>query len=154
MRPRTILLLVLVSLSGHFWAQDAAAQNPWRTRYVKRDGLFHVEKYRTGNGLTDNGLALLLKVTEVAGPILEGVTRNAMAGTRDMDGTDSGGWEIEYQEEQQRADELLERINGLLQDEPVSEDRALRSKQSLIDSKPAGVDPRKKKSGREPAKSN
>lgn len=154
MRPRTILLLVLLSLSGHFLAENASAQNPWRTRYVKRDGLFHVEKYRTGNGLTDNGLALLVKLTDAAQPIIAGMAGDLLPGSRSMEGGDSGEWVSDYENEQQRAEELLERINNLLQDEPVVEERALRSKQSAVNTKPAGADPNQKKSARHPSKAN
>lgn len=108
MRSRTFLLLIVVGLSFSFGGGQVFAQAPWRSHYVKRDGLFHVEKYRTGNGITNNGLVFLQTVTEAAAPIVAGLTRDldAKSGRRELDNS----WEESYNSEQTRATEIYDRL--------------------------------------------
>ncbi|MFM9068786.1 MAG: hypothetical protein ACKOUR_15860, partial [Planctomycetota bacterium] len=108
MRSRNFLLLIVVGLGFSFGSEQAFAQAPWRTHYVKRDGLFHVEKYRTGNGITNNGLVFLQTLTEAAAPVVAGLTRDldAKIGQRELDNS----WEENYNSEQSRATEIYDRL--------------------------------------------
>src|SRR5262245_65212513 len=45
-------------------------QAQWRTRYVHREGLFHVEKYHTGNGITPTGAGVLIAGINAFAPIV------------------------------------------------------------------------------------
>lgn len=108
MRSRNFLLLIVVGVSFCLGGGQLFAQAPWRTHYVKRDGLFHVEKYRTGNGITNNGLVFLQTVTQAAAPIVAGLTRDldAKSGQRELDNS----WEESYNSEQSRAQEIYDRL--------------------------------------------
>lgn len=111
MKGRLILACSIVALVAGFVAtQSAEAQ--WRTHYVRRDGLFHVEKYKTGNGLTPIGGAVLTTLIGATPDIL-----NAAAG-RDLDQDQSRGvdesWKASYAEQQKAANDLLERTAALV----------------------------------------
>ena len=43
----------------------------WRGRYVRRDGLFHVEKYHWGNGITPTGALVINHALDVLAPIAQ-----------------------------------------------------------------------------------
>jgi len=46
-----------------------SAMAQWRTHYVRRDGLFHVEKYHTGNGVTPQGANMIVGLGQAFAPI-------------------------------------------------------------------------------------
>lgn len=48
-----------------------SAEAQWRTHYVRRDGLFHVEKYHTGNGITPAFAGMMVGIANAAAPVAE-----------------------------------------------------------------------------------
>jgi hypothetical protein len=112
---RNTLLTLFASVLVLVMSGDILAQSPWRTHYVKRDGLFHVERYRTGNGITPNGSLVLTNAFDAFAPV---VSAALSAGTKEApgDGTiRSVNWQDDYLKELKRADDLLERANRLLE---------------------------------------
>lgn len=108
---RLLVGMALVTVCGV--ADFASAQNPWRTKYFRRDGLFHVEKYHTGNGLTPVGGAVLTTGITQFAPIVgaalgrdtpESANRDATTVTLPQD----------YITELSRANELLKRTEALV----------------------------------------
>src|SRR5688500_693997 len=51
--------------------QSAEAQ--WRGRYVRRDGLFHVERLHWGGGITANGASVLNTGITAFAPVVGGL---------------------------------------------------------------------------------
>lgn len=95
--------------------QSAVAQ--WRTHYVRRDGLIHVEKYRTGNGLTPVGGAVLMTgITEFA-PVVAGAIGREAPESRDA-GARNLAFPPEYLEESKKARELLSATARLVGNQP------------------------------------
>lgn len=127
-RMRLLLpLLTCVTLlgSGSLQAQDYFRYPPYgaqRGRMVYRDGLFHSERYRWGNGLTPQGAQVLTHAIDVVGPLLPvlvgGATgREADDGTRagpDCSSRSAVSSIDHYAREQARANELLARTAKLV----------------------------------------
>lgn len=87
----------------------------WRGRMVARDGLFHVQRYHWGGGLTPTGGAFLTSAVSDLAPLLV-----SLAGARDLD-ADSRSSETarfdareDYIREQRRANDLLERTASIV----------------------------------------
>jgi hypothetical protein len=107
---------VLAFASVASMCQSASAQ--WRTKYFRRDGLFHVEKYHTGNGLTPVGGEVLMAGITAFAPIVGTLAgRDAprdeaqREAPRDMP---RALLPEEYIVEQRRANDLLERTANLV----------------------------------------
>jgi hypothetical protein len=105
-------LCVLVVAGLATMCQSASAQ--WRTHYVRRDGLFHVEKYRTGNGLTPAGAGVLTAGINAFAPIVGSLVGRAAPPDETSRDTPRALLPDDYIEEQRRANDLLERTARLV----------------------------------------
>src|SRR4051812_17701940 len=66
MLPRRTLTIIAVLFGSLFVAEGVGyGQLPLRGRYVRRDGLFHVERFRWGGGQTANGVAAISAIVPV-----------------------------------------------------------------------------------------
>ena len=111
MNSRKILLCaVLAAVASCVFSSSADAQ--WRTRYVRRDGLFHVEKYRTGNGITPVGGAVLTALITTAGDVAGNVLGKDVEEETPREIDDS--WKQAYAEQQRKANDLLVRTSALV----------------------------------------
>jgi len=91
---------------------SASAQ--WRTHYVKRDGLFHVEKYHTGNGLTPVGGEVLMTGITAFAPIVGSLVGREAPRDEATRDTPRALLPDDYIVEQRRANDLLERTAHLV----------------------------------------
>lgn len=123
--------LVLLSFTpliatGYLQAQDYFRYPPYgaqRGRMVYRDGLFHSERYRWGNGLTPQGAQVLTHAIDVMGPLVPVIVgaatgREANEASRsEPDCSASRSSRLEgmdhYAQEQARANDLLYRTARL-----------------------------------------
>jgi len=92
--------------------QSASAQ--WRTHYVRRDGLFHVEKYHTGNGLTPVGGQVLMTGITAFAPIVGTLAGREAPQDEAARDTPRALLPDDYIEQQRRANDLLERTAQLV----------------------------------------
>ncbi len=123
MKNRTCYLAFALFAAGLLVTQDAFGQTlqyapygAWRGRAVARDGLFHVQRYHWGNGITPVGGSVL----NTAIPVLAEVGLAALGRGEDAsrDAASRGpaawaGWP-EYKKSQDEANALLQRTAALL----------------------------------------
>jgi len=97
-------------------SETAFAQLPLRGHYMRRDGLFHVERARWGGGITPQGAAVLMHGIDVFGPIVGGIVGREAAADRGAEtrATTRAALPQEYIVEQRRANDLLERTAALV----------------------------------------
>ena len=87
---KSVLALFVLTVAAFVWPQRRVGGSfsillygALRGRMVDRDGLFHVSKYRWGNGLTPEGAAVLTHAIDAAATIVpEFVTGGAGRGSK------------------------------------------------------------------------
>ena len=131
LRCSALAFLTVVTVVSAFPITSASGQDYFRYppygslrgHMVRRDGLFHVERYRWGNGLTPQGAAVLTSGIEAFAPIVPvlvtgGVGREANGQRRDYESRDSETRTCTLPEsyivEQRRANDLLVRTARLV----------------------------------------
>lgn len=103
-------------LASSAMSDSAHAQLPWRGHYVRRDGLFHVERAHWGGGITANGASVLSTGITAFAPVVGSlIGRDAAVEdtSKDRDVPRAVLGE-EYEVEAQRARELLDRTARLV----------------------------------------
>lgn len=127
MKNRTYCLAFAVFALGLLATQDVLSQTlqyapygSWRGRAVARDGLFHVQRYHWGNGITPVGGSVLNTVIPVLADV--GLAALGREGSRDVGASSRGstwaGWD-EYTKAQEEANALLKRTAALLNQQPL-----------------------------------
>src|SRR5687767_5169108 len=86
-RLYSVLFAGLVLLA----ADQASAQLPWRGHYVRRQGLFHVERLHWGGGINPYGAQVLMHGFDVAGSTLPVILRPSGALTTGARAVAAGG---------------------------------------------------------------
>ena len=131
LRCSAMAFLAIVTVVSAFPAASASGQDYFRYppygslrgHMVRRDGLFHVERYRWGNGLTPQGATVLTSAIDAFAPIVPvlvsgGVGREANGQSRDYESRDSETRTCtlpdSYIVEQRRANDLLARTARLV----------------------------------------
>lgn len=110
---RKVLICVFAIVAAVISTESAHAQ--WRSRYLKRDGLFHVERYHTGNGLTSVGAGVLTTLITSAPGIIDSVQgRDLNEPQEESSRAIDNSWKEHYAVEQQSANNLLERTARLV----------------------------------------
>lgn len=123
-RRHSLLLMIAVGLAVTSGAEVCSGQTlqyppygSWRGRAVARQGLFHVQRYRWGSGLTPTGGAFLTSAVESLAPVLP-----VLVG-RDEASRSGAGRPLssrdDYVRELRRANDLLERTQQLLTNNPT-----------------------------------
>ncbi|MEZ6114027.1 MAG: hypothetical protein R3C99_23895 [Pirellulaceae bacterium] len=117
----SVLTLLMIG-TAFLMASDANAQsfqyppnyNAWRGRVVARDGHGYHVRYRWGNGLTNNGAAVITSGFETLVPVaMAAVGRDVDNEARSRDAARSTDWAL-YAEQQARANDLLSRTAALV----------------------------------------
>jgi hypothetical protein len=113
--PLIALIVLVASLAVAERASAQTLQYPpygsWRGRAVARDGLFRVQRYRWGNGITPQGATVLTTLIPVIPDIIR-VATNPLGAEDPAAAAERAGWS-EYAEEQKRATDVLLRLEKL-----------------------------------------